>query len=207
MRFLTSFAAATLIIAGAAFAEQPKPAAPAAAPAAAAAPAPAAAAGGGNTLIIELKSPTPGETKTDKVVIKLRPDLAPKHVSQIKTLAGQGFYNGIKWHRVINGFMAQTGDPTGTGMGSSKLPNVPAEFSKENFKRGTVAAARAGDPNSANSQFFICFTDSGCDSLFGQYTIWGQVTEGMQFVDHIKRGAPGSGQVTEPDVMVKVSVQ
>lgn len=198
MRFLTSFAAAAFVLAGAAFAEQPKPAAPAAAP---------AAAGAGNTLIIELKSPTPGETKTDKVVIKLRPDLAPKHVTQIKTLAAQGFYNGVKWHRVMDGFMAQTGDPTGTGMGGSKLPNVPAEFSKENFKRGTVAAARAGDPNSANSQFFICFSDSGCDSLYGQYTIWGQVTEGMQFVDRIKRGAPGSGTVTNPDVMVKVSVQ
>ena len=206
MRILTSLAAAALLLAGAAFAEQPKPAeAPkAAAPAASPAPAPA---GAGNTLIIELKSPTAGETKTDKVMIKLRPDLAPKHVAQIKTLASQGFYNGVKWHRVINGFMAQTGDPTGTGMGSSKLPNVPAEFSKENFKRGTVAAARAGDPNSANSQFFICFTDSGCDSLFGQYTIWGQVTEGMPFVDRIKRGAPGSGTVTDPDIMVKASVQ
>jgi peptidylprolyl isomerase len=227
MRFLTSFAAALILtaVATSAFAmggnrqqmdqaggaaagqpksaEAPKTAAPTpAAPAAAPAP-----AGAGNTLIIELKSPTPGEIKTDKVVIKLRPDLAPKHVAQIKALATQGFYNGVKWHRVMDGFMAQTGDPTGTGMGGSKLANVPAEFSKESFKRGTVAAARSGDPNSANSQFFICFTDSGCDGLYGQYTIWGQVTEGMQFVDRIKRGAPGSGTVTGPDIMVKVSVQ
>ena len=153
----------------------------------------------GDNLVIELK--------TGKVVIKLRPDLAPKHVERVKTLAAQGFYNGLKWHRVIDDFMAQTGDPTGTGAGGSKLPDLPAEFSKEEFKRGTVAAARTSDPDSANSQFFICFNSIGCGGLRGQYTIWGEVTEGMQNVDAIKRGAPGSGTVTDPDVMLKVYVQ
>jgi peptidylprolyl isomerase len=153
----------------------------------------------GDNLVIELK--------TGKVVIKLRPDLAPKHVERVTTLAAQGFYNGLKWHRVIDDFMAQTGDPTGTGAGGSKLPDLPAEFSKEEFKRGTVAAARTSDPDSANSQFFICFNSIGCGGLRGQYTIWGEVTEGMQNVDAIKRGEPGSGTVTDPDVMLKVYVQ
>jgi peptidylprolyl isomerase len=153
----------------------------------------------GDNLVIELK--------TGKVVIKLRPDLAPKHVERVKTLAAQGFYNGLKWHRVIDDFMAQTGDPTGTGAGGSKLPDLPAEFSKEEFKRGTVAAARTSDPDSANSQFFICFNSIGCGGLRGQYTIWGEVTEGMQNVDAIKRGEPGSGTVKDPDVMLKVYVQ
>ena len=193
MRLIASFVATLLMFGSAAFAEDAKPAAPAAAPKA------AASAGGGDKLVIELKS--------GKVVIKLRPDLAPKHVAQYKTLASQGFYNGVKWHRVMEGFMAQTGDPTGTGTGNSKLPNIAAEFSKEPFKRGTVGAARTNDPNTANSQFFICFNDSGCAGLNGQYTVWGQVTEGMEFIDKIKRGAPGSGTVTDPDVMVKVSVQ
>jgi peptidylprolyl isomerase len=158
-----------------------------------------AAAPAGDKLVIELK--------TGKVVIKLRPDLAPKHVERYKTLAAQGFYNGVKWHRVMEGFMAQTGDPTGTGMSGSKLPDLPAEFSKEPYKRGTLGAARTQNPNSANSQFFICFTDGGCAGLTGQYTVWGQVVEGMDLVDKIKRGAQGSGTVTDPDVMVKVSVQ
>ncbi len=153
----------------------------------------------GDKLVIELKN--------GKVVIQLRPDLAPKTVAQIKTLANQGFYNGIKWHRVIDDFMAQTGDPTGTGMGGSKLPDLPAEFSDEEFKRGTVAMARTSDPNSANSQFFICFNSIGCAGLKGQYTIFGQVIDGMQYVDMIKRGEPGSGTVTNPDVMEKVYVQ
>ncbi|MFN0219793.1 MAG: peptidylprolyl isomerase [Hyphomicrobium sp.] len=153
----------------------------------------------GDTLVIELK--------TGKVVVKLRPDLAPKHVERIKTLATKGFYNGIKFHRVIEDFMAQTGDPTGTGGGGSDLPDLQAEFSQEPFKRGTVAAARTNDPNSANSQFFICFNSIGCGGLRGQYTIWGEVIEGMPFVDTIKRGAPGSGTVDNPDVMVKVTVQ
>jgi peptidylprolyl isomerase len=153
----------------------------------------------GDKLVIELK--------TGKVVIQLRPDLAPKHVERVKTLASQGFYNGIKWHRVIDGFMAQTGDPTGTGMGGSKLPDLPAEFSQEPYKRGTVGAARTQDPNSANSQFFICFTDDGCSGLTGQYTVWGQVISGMENVDKIKRGEPGSGTVSDPDTMVKVYVE
>ena len=153
----------------------------------------------GDKLVIDLK--------TGKVVIQLRPDLAPKHVARVKTLAGQGFYNGIKWHRVIDGFMAQTGDPTGTGAGGSKLPDLPAEFSNEPFKRGTVGAARTSDPNSANSQFFICFNDTGCQGLTGQYTVWGQVVSGMENVDKIKSGGPGSGTVTDPDVMMKVYVQ
>lgn len=153
----------------------------------------------GDKLVIELKN--------GKVVIQLRPDLAPKTVEQIKTLANQGFYNGIKWHRVIEDFMAQTGDPTGTGAGGSKLPDLPAEFSDEEFKRGTVAMARTSDPNSANSQFFICFNSIGCAGLKGQYTVFGQVVEGMEFVDTIKRGEPGSGTVANPDVMQKVYVQ
>jgi peptidylprolyl isomerase len=153
----------------------------------------------GDKLVIELK--------TGKVVIQLRPDLAPKHVERVKTLASQGFYNGLKWHRVIDGFMAQTGDPTGTGMGGSKLPDLPAEFSQEPYKRGTVGAARTQDPNSANSQFFICFTDTGCAGLTGQYTVWGQVISGMENVDKIKRGEPGSGTVADPDTMVKVYVE
>ena len=153
----------------------------------------------GDKLVIELKN--------GKVVIQLRPDLAPKTVEQIKTLANQGFYNGIKWHRVMDDFMAQTGDPTGTGAGGSKLPDLPAEFSNEEFKRGAVAMARTSDPNSANSQFFICFNSIGCASLKGAYTIFGEVVDGMQYVDLIKRGEPGSGTVTNPDVMLKVYVQ
>ncbi|MBA2125202.1 peptidylprolyl isomerase [Hyphomicrobium methylovorum] len=153
----------------------------------------------GDKLVIELPS--------GKVVIQLRPDLAPKHVERVKTLAAEGFYNGVKWHRVMEGFMAQTGDPTGTGMGGSKLPDLPAEFSQEPYKRGTVGAARTADPNSANSQFFICFTDTGCSGLTGQYTVWGQVISGMENVDKIKRGEEGSGTVTDPDTMVKVYVE
>ena len=194
MQRLSSLIAFAALLAIPAFAEAPKPAAPAAAPA----PAPATA-GKGDKLVIELK--------TGKVVIKLRPDLAPNHVERYKTLAAQGFYNGVKWHRVMEGFMAQTGDPTGTGMGGSKLPDLKAEFSKEPYKRGTLGAARTNDPNTANSQFFICFTDTGCKGLTGQYTVWGEVVGGMEFVDKIKRGAPGSGTVADPDVIVKVTVQ
>jgi peptidylprolyl isomerase len=143
-----------------------------------------------NTLVIELK--------TGKVLVKLRPDLAPKHVERVKTLAKQGFYDGLKFHRVIDGFMAQTGDPQGTGVGGSKLPDLPAEFSREPYKRGSVGAARTQNPNSANSQFFICY--DGCGPLTGQYTLWGQVVEGMEHVDKIARGEPPP----RPDVMVKV---
>ena len=144
-----------------------------------------------NTLVIE--------TSKGPVRIKLRPDLAPKHVAQVKQLAKQGFYDGIVFHRVIAGFMAQTGDPTGTGSGGSKLPNLPAEFSQEPFKRGSVGAARTSNPNSANSQFFICFGD-GCRQLTGQYTLWGEVVTGMENVDKIARGEPPP----QPDKMQKV---
>jgi peptidylprolyl isomerase len=144
-----------------------------------------------NTLVIELKN--------GRVLIKLRPDLAPKHVERVKALAKEGFYNNIKFHRVIDGFMAQTGDPTGTGSGGSKLPNLPAEFTKEIYKRGSVGAARTPDPNSANSQFFICFGD-GCRGLTGQYTLWGEVIEGMENVDKVAKGEPPP----QPDVMQKV---
>jgi peptidylprolyl isomerase len=147
-----------------------------------------------NTLVIDLKD--------GQVLIALRPDLAPQHVERIKTLAKQGFYDGLVFHRVIEGFMAQTGDPKGTGAGGSTLPNLPAEFSKEPFERGTLGMARTSDPNSANSQFFITFEDA--PHLNGQYTVFGKVISGMQFVDKIKRGAPGSGAVTAPDKMVKV---
>ena len=143
-----------------------------------------------NTLVIELK--------TGKVLIKLRPDLAPKHVERAKTLAKQGFYNGLKFHRVIDGFMAQTGDPQGTGAGGSSLPDLSAEFTREPYKRGSVGAARTPDPNTANSQFFICY--EGCRPLTGQYSLWGEVIEGMEHVDKIARGEPPA----RPDVMVKV---
>jgi peptidylprolyl isomerase len=134
--------------------------------------------------------------------IKLRADLAPKHVAQITKLASSGFYDGIVFHRVIDGFMAQTGDPTGTGMGGSKEPDIAAEFTKEHFGRGAVGMARSSDPNSANSQFFVMFADGGF--LDGQYTVWGQVDdEGMKCVDKIKRGEP----VENPDKMTKVTVQ
>jgi len=143
------------------------------------------------------------ELKTGKVLIKLRPDLAPKHVERVKELAKEGFYDGIKFHRVIKGFMAQTGDPTGTGMGGSNKSDLPAEFSQEPFRRGTVGAARTADPNSANSQFFICFDDTGCSSLTGQYTVWGEVVEGMDNVDQIAPGEPPA----VPDVMQRVYLQ
>ena len=146
-----------------------------------------------NTLVIE--------TSKGNITIKLRLDLAPKHVAQVKRLAKDGFYNGITFHRVIAGFMAQTGDPTGTGSGGSKLPDLPAEFTQEEFKRGSVGAARTDDPNSANSQFFICF-GTRCRELTGQYTLWGEVTEGMDTVEKIARGEPPP----QPDKMVKVYV-
>ncbi|TSD86561.1 peptidylprolyl isomerase [Mycobacterium sp. KBS0706] len=134
-----------------------------------------------------------------RVVIELRPDLAPNHVKRIKELVRQGFYNGIKFHRVIEGFMAQTGDPTGTGMGGSGQ-KIDAEFSQEPFKRGTLGMARAQSPNSADSQFFIMFADGSF--LNGQYTVWGKVVEGMEFVDKIKRGEPPAN----PDIIVKLQV-
>ena len=144
------------------------------------------------------------ETKDGRVTIELRPEIAPKHVKQIKTLVSQGFYDGLKFHRVIDGFMVQTGDPKGNGTGGSSLPNIPAEFSSAPFKRGTVGMARSQNPNSANSQFFIMFDEGAF--LNGQYTVVGQVQSGMEFVDKIKRGEGGNGEVTNPDKMIKVTV-
>lgn len=144
------------------------------------------------------------DTKYGRVVIELLPQIAPQHVERIKTLARQKFYDGIVFHRVIDGFMAQTGDPTGTGMGGSKLPDLRAEFSDEPHIRGAVSMARASDPNSGNSQFFIVTKDSRF--LDGQYTVWGRVIKGMEFVDQIKKGAGRDGKVPNPDVMIKVRV-
>src|ERR1700728_3889703 len=145
------------------------------------------------------------DTVNGRVVIKLRPDIAPAHVTQIKTLVRRGFYDDTPFHRVIEGFMAQGGDPTGTGSGGSDLDNIPAEFSRAaKFERGTCGMARTGDPNSANSQFFIMFEPAS--HLDGQYTIWGQVLEGMEHVDALKRGAGGSGTVRDPDRIVKLQV-
>ncbi|HIF25913.1 MAG TPA: peptidylprolyl isomerase [Micavibrio sp.] len=142
------------------------------------------------------------ETDQGRVTIELRPDLAPQHVERIKTLTREGFYDGVVFHRVIEGFMAQTGDPTGTGTGGSEYPDVPAEFSDYEYKRGTAAMARAMDPDSANSQFFICFTDTGCSFLKGQYTVWGQVSEGMEHIDAVERGEPPRN----PSKIVKMTV-
>ena len=148
-----------------------------------------------------------GDGADRNVVIKLRPDLAPGHVERITELAKEGFYDGVVFHRVIPGFMAQGGDPTGTGMSGSDKPDLKAEINSEPHVRGTVSMARTTAPHSANSQFFICFNDSGCAGLRGQYTVWGQVVSGMEFVDKLKRGTDGSGVVDSPDVMVKVTVQ
>jgi peptidylprolyl isomerase len=145
-----------------------------------------------NTLVME--------TSKGKVVIQLRPDLAPKHVERIKTLARQKFYDGIKFHRVIAGFMAQTGCPRGIGTGGSDLPNLPAEFNAEKHVRGICSMARSSAPNSANSQFFICLDDAGF--LDKQYTVWGKVIEGMDVVDKIEKGEPPRN----PDKMVTVRV-
>jgi peptidylprolyl isomerase len=141
-----------------------------------------------------------------RVVIQMFPDLAPKTVAQIKTLARQGFYDGTPFHRVIEGFMAQGGDPTGTGTGGSKLPDLPAEFTNlRHFLRGTCGMARTSDPNSGNSQFFIMFAPA--PSLDGQYTIWGQVVKGMEYVDKIKRGTGPNGSVVgTPDRIVHMLV-
>jgi len=145
-----------------------------------------------NTLLMQLESGT--------VTIRLRPDLAPNHVARAKELARAGFYDGTPFHRVIEGFMAQGGDPTGTGTGGSDLPDLKAEFTDTNFGRGVIGAARTDDPDSANSQFFICFQD--CSNLNGQYTVWGEVVDGMDLVDKIKRGEP----VQDPDRIVSMKV-
>lgn len=144
-----------------------------------------------NTLVIE--------TTKGRVVIEMRPDLAPGHVSHIKELARSGFYDGTPFHRVIDGFMAQGGDPTGTGTGGSGK-NIPAEFNSEPHVRGTASMARAAHPDSADSQFFICFDDASF--LNGQYTVWGKVTEGMEAVDAFARGEP----VPSPDKIVTMQV-
>ena len=147
------------------------------------------------------------DTTKGRIVIKLRPDIAPQHAERIKLLARDGYYNNVPFHRVIDGFMAQTGDGKNfNGTGGSKYPNLPAEFSKVPFKRGIVGMARTSDPNSANSQFFIMFADGS--SLNGQYTVIGEVVSGMDVVDKLKKAPPGSsgGVVTDPDKMVKVQV-
>ena len=148
-----------------------------------------------NTIYLDLKG--------GRVVIELRPDLAPNHVARIKELTRQGFYDGLKWHRVIDGFMAQTGDPKGLGIGGSGK-NIKAEFSSESHVRGTVSMARSQKPDSADSQFFIVFAPSKW--LDGQYTVWGEVTEGMDHVDQIKKGEDNSGRVEDPDVIVRMQV-
>jgi cyclophilin family peptidyl-prolyl cis-trans isomerase len=147
------------------------------------------------------------DLKTGRVVVKLRPDLAPNHVARITELANKGFYDGVVFHRVIPGFMAQTGDPTGTGSGGSDLPDLKAEFSNEKHKRGTVSAARTNNPNSANSQFFICFDDAPW--LDRQYSIWGEVAEGMEHVDAVKKGGEhNNGTISgEPDRILKARVE
>lgn len=169
---------------------------------------PAQAADPGNTLIVTLKG--------GDVAIALRPDLAPKHVARIKELVREGAYNDVAFHRVIPGFMAQTGDvqygnmaknfsAEAVGTGGSDKPDLPAEFSDEPFRRGTVGMARSQDPNSANSQFFICFGDASF--LNGQYTVVGQVQSGMQAVDAIKKGSEAdNGAVTSPDRMIRVRI-
>jgi peptidylprolyl isomerase len=145
------------------------------------------------------------DLRDGRVVIRLLPELAPQHVARVKELCRKGFYDGTPFHRVIEGFMAQGGDPTGTGTGGSGLGKLPAEFTHERrFLRGTVGAARAGDPNSADSQFFIMFAPA--PNLDGQYTIWGQVVSGMEFVDKIKRGSGGNGMVRDPDRIVRMRV-
>ena len=141
-----------------------------------------------------------GNGEGGDVVIKLRPDLAPGHVARISELAGEGFYDGVVFHRVIDGFMAQGGDPTGTGMGGSDKPDLKAEFNAEPHVRGTCSMARAMNPDSANSQFFICFGDT--HFLDGQYTVWGEVTSGMEHVDALPKGEPPA----QPGKIVKATV-
>lgn len=142
------------------------------------------------------------ETKAGTIVIELLPEVAPGHVERIKTLVKEGFYDGVVFHRVIDGFMAQTGDPTGTGRGGSSYPDLKAEFSNTPYKRGTLGMARTMNPDSANSQFFICFSDDGCSFLTGQYTVFGQVSSGMEFVDAVAKGEPP----TNPDKIVKATL-
>ena len=148
-----------------------------------------------NSIVLKLKD--------GDVVIEMFEDVAPKHVNRIKELVRQGFYNGLKFHRVIDGFMAQTGCPLGTGTGGSGK-KLKAEFNKKEHKRGTVSMARAMDPDSADSQFFICFADAPW--LNGQYTVWGEVTSGMEYVDNIKKGGGYNGMVENPDIIISMDV-
>lgn len=150
-------------------------------------------------LALDLENTLYMDLKDGRVVIEMRDDLAPKHVMRIKQLVREGFYDGLTFHRVIEGFMAQGGDPDGNGTGGSGM-NIPAEFSRQPFERGTVGMARSADPNSGDSQFFIMFAEGSF--LNGQYTVWGQVVKGMEFVDNIERGEPPAN----PDKIVKVQV-
>lgn len=183
MRLLTSLVLGLFALAAPAFAQTPA-AAPQAKQGVALDPQ--------NTLVMELKS--------GKVTIQLRPDLAPQHVERVKTLARQKFYDGIIFHRVIAGFMAQTGDPTGTGTGGSKLGKLKAEFTPTAFERGTIGAARSANPDSADSQFFICFTHT--PHLNGQYTVWGKVVDGMVHIDNVAKGEPPAN----PDKIIRMYV-
>ncbi len=158
-------------------------------------PNPQSADSGGNLVYMDVKA--------GRIEIELLPDLAPNHVERIKTLVKDGFYDGIVFHRVINGFMAQTGDPTGTGRGGSKLPDLKAEFTPTPFVRGVLGMARSQNPNSANSQFFIMFAPG--DFLNGKYTVFGKVVKGMEFVDAIKKGdQANNGSVSDPDKIIKM---
>jgi peptidylprolyl isomerase len=184
--------AALLLSAVPAFAQAPAAQAPAAAPL-------PAGLDKANAIVID--------TTKGRIVFKLRPDIAPQHAERIKLLAREGYYNNVPFHRVMDGFMAQTGDGKNfNGTGGSKYPNLKAEFSQVPYKRGVVGMARAGDPDSANSQFFIMFADGS--SLNGKYTVVGDVVSGMDVVDKLKKAPPGSasGAVTDPDKMVKVQV-
>jgi peptidylprolyl isomerase len=159
---------------------------------------------GGTVMAADLENTLYVDVPDGRVVIAMRPDLAPDHVAQIKALARRGFYDGVPFHRVIDGFMAQTGDPTGTGTGGSGN-KLKAEFSDAKHERGTVSMARAQDPNSADSQFFICF--EAAPFLDRQYTIWGEVTSGMEHIDAIKKGDQRrNGTVSDPDKIIKMQV-
>ncbi|HXC12411.1 MAG TPA: peptidylprolyl isomerase [Stellaceae bacterium] len=159
---------------------------------------------GGKAMAADLENTIYLDVPAGRVVIAMRPDLAPATCAQIKALARRGFYDGLTFHRVIDGFMAQTGDPKGDGTGGSGHP-LKAEFSNEPFVRGTVAMARTSDPNSADSQFFIMFAPA--PSLDGKYTIWGEVVSGIEYVDQLKKGDPASnGSVSNPDKIVKMQV-
>ncbi len=144
------------------------------------------------------------ETRYGRTVIRMYPHLAPEHVARIKKLAREKFYDGLKFHRVMEGFMAQTGDPTGTGRGGSKYPDLRAEFSLYPFERGVVGMARSSDRHSANSQFFIMFARN--TGLNGKYTVWGEVVSGLGYIDKIRRGEKGSGAVRNPDIMKSLRV-